>query len=363
MPRDQVAETERTFYVLERCKNPIRLLSEHLKGFAAKPGAYFLALALAWQLRQPGWRAALYQLFYFAEAVVLANELKRKQIRHLHNHFGDSSCTVAMLASRLSGIPFSFTEHGPNIFFEAGRWRLDEKIAGAKFVVAISHFCRSQLMLFSHSEDWHKIDIVHCGVEPQRYRAETRPTVGKNLVYVGRVEPVKGILVLLDAMAQLKREHSDIALTIVGDGSSRKKIEKQIDRLDLSAHVRLVGYKTQEEVAFLLAKADALVLPSFAEGVPVVLMEAMASGKPVVASRVAGVQELVEDGVNGFTVPPGDVHSLAQHIGQLITDPALSAQMGMAGRKKVEQEFNTDLEAARLATLFVSGPNNAASTR
>lgn len=353
---DQKAEEAATYYVLENCKRPSTFIGAHLRRLVRSPGSYFKTLGLAWRLRQPGLKSALYQLFYFAEAVVLAQELNRRAIAHLHNHFGDSSCSVTLLANSLSDVPFSFTEHGPNIFFEAGPWRLDEKIARARFVVAISHFCRSQLMLFSRSEDWPKIAIVHCGVTPENYRAETRSTSGQKLIYVGRVEPVKGLLVMLDAMAKVKADHPNVTLTVVGDGSSREMIEARTRELDLSGAVQFVGYKTQREVASLMTEADALVLPSFAEGIPVVLMEAMASGKPVVASRVAGVQELVEDGVNGFTVPPGDTQSLAQRIGQLITDPALSQRMGQAGRMKVEQEFNTDREAERLAELLLSGP-------
>nr|WP_314262204.1 glycosyltransferase [uncultured Devosia sp.] len=347
---DQKQEEQKTFYILEACKNPARATAIHCRALFGRSGRYFTTLQLAIRLRQAGVRSLVYQLIYFFEAVILAHELSRRQIGHIHNHFGDSSCTVAMLASTLSDIPYSFTEHGPNIFFEAGRWRLDEKIARAEFVVAISHFCCSQLMLFSDAKHWSRIAIVHCGVSPAGYASGKGP--GKRLIYVGRVEPVKGLLVLLDAMVELKQAHPDIELTVVGDGTSRKMIEARASELGLTDVTRFVGYKTQREVATLLSEADMLVLPSFAEGVPVVLMEAMASGKPVVASRVAGVQELVEDGVNGFTVPPGDAQALALRVNQLIGDPALSRRMGLAGRSTVEQSFNTDLEAERLAALL-----------
>ncbi len=294
----------------------------------------------------------LYQLFYFAEAVVLADELQRRGIAHLHNHFGDSSCSVALLTSTLSGISYSFTEHGPAIFFEGKHWHLDEKIARAQFVIAISHFCRSQLMLFSAAEHWSKIAIVHCGVHPGRYKVGATSKTTKKVLFVGRLEPVKGVLVLLEAIARLKQRHPDMQLTVVGDGSSRGAIEAEAQRLGLTGMVEFVGYKTQGEVADLLARTDMLVLPSFAEGVPVVLMEAMASGKPVIASRVAGVQELVVDGVAGFTVPPGDRISLAERIERLFADTVARERMGQAGRQMVEQSFNVDVEARSLAQLF-----------
>lgn len=326
-----------------------------MASLAKAPAAYFRALRLAWSLRQPGWKSGLYQFFYFAEAVVLADELKRRGVVHLHNHFGDSSCSVAVLASTLAEIPYSFTEHGPAIFFEAKRWHLDKKIARAKFVVAISHFCRSQLMLFSKPEHWGKIAIVHCGVHPDRYKPGTPALSGKEIVYVGRLEPVKGLLVLLEAVASLQARHPDMHLTVVGDGSSRPAIEAEARRLGLGDAVDFVGYKTQGEVADLLANGDMLVLPSFAEGVPVVLMEAMASGKPVIATRIAGVQELVQDGVNGFTVPPGDSASLANRLEQLFADPAAREMFGRAGRHMVEHRFNVEKEARVLASLLVGG--------
>lgn len=350
---DQKTEEDQTYFVLENCKRLGTLGRAHISKLFGAPRAYFRALGLTWRLRQPGLRATLYQLFYFAEAVVLADELERRGVSHLHNHFGDSSCTVAVLASVLSGIPYSFTEHGPNIFFDAARWRLDEKIARAKFVVAISHFCRSQLMLFSSPEHWKKIAIVHCGVDPKRYRSDQTRIPGKHVLYVGRLEPVKGLLVLLEAIANIRALHPDLQVTIVGDGTSRPGIEAEAKRLQLTELISFVGYKTQAEVADLLAVTDLLVLPSFAEGVPVVLMEAMASGKPVIASRVAGVQELVYDGVSGYTVSPGDVVSLANRIDHLVRDRSLAERMGQAGRDIVEQGFDIDKEASKLARLFV----------
>ncbi len=313
---DQKAEEAATFCILEAARNPLRLLAAHAGAFGHAPGRWLAALALAWRTRAPGLRATLYQLFYFAEAGVLAQHLRAHGVVHLHNHFGNSSCSVAMLASTISGIPFSFTEHGPAIFFEPARWRLDEKIARARFVVAISHFCRSQLMLFSDPAEWDKIAIVHCGVDPALYGRRPRGAFGKRLLFVGRLDPVKGVPLLLEAFAAVRADHPEARLTIVGDGAARGAAERQAEELGLDGAVQFAGYRTQAEVALLLEEADMLVLPSFAEGVPVVLMEAMASRIPVIASRVAGVPELVEDGVSGFTVPPGDVATLADRIGQ-----------------------------------------------
>lgn len=344
-----------TFYVLEAAKKPLTLLRAHGRAFLRSPGKWFSTLALAIRMRSPGVKAFLWQLFYFLEAGVLADHLRTNRVRHLHNHFGNSSCSVAILAAELAGIPFSFTEHGPAIFFEVERWALREKIARARFVVAITHFCRSQLMLFSEPKDWGKITIVHCGVDVSAYGRKAVGPFGKRVAFVGRLDPVKGALLLIEAMAEVLKTHPDASLTLAGDGPARAPAEAQAAALGISGAVKFAGFMTQGEVAELLAQSDMLVLPSFAEGLPVVYMEALASRIPVVASRVAGVPELVEDGVTGYTVPPGDVATLADRMARLMDKPEASERMGEAGRKAVEQGFDIRHEGAWLAEIFRNG--------
>lgn len=351
---EQRARAE-TFYVLAAAKNPLRLIAAHARAFVRSPGTWLSTLMLALRTRSPGLKALAWQLFYFAEAGVLAEHLRSNGVRHLHNHFGNSSCSVAMMASGISGIPFSFTEHGPAIFFEVDRWALGEKIARARFVVAISHFCRSQLMLFSDPAHWDKIAIVHCGVDPSAYGRKPRKDFGKRVIFVGRLDPVKGGPLLIEALAHVIARHPDARLTLIGDGPTRALVETKAEALGIAGAVTFAGFQSQGVVAAMLEDADMLVLPSFAEGVPVVLMEAMASRIPVIASRVAGVQELVEDGVVGFAVPPGDVATLAARISHLMADPALAAQMGIAGRQVVERDFSIQPEGAWLARLFRNG--------
>jgi glycosyltransferase involved in cell wall biosynthesis len=352
---EEVKALAETFYVKATAANPARLIAAHVRLLARAPGRWFSTLGLAVRTRSPGLKALLWQLFYFAQAGVLAEHLRSRQVRHLHNHFGNSSCSVAMLCSGLSGIPFSFTEHGPAIFFEVDRWALGEKIARARFVVAISHFCRSQLMLFSAPEHWCKITIVHCGVEVSTYGRKSPEAFGKRVAFVGRLDPVKGALLLIEAMAEVLKTHPDATLTLAGDGPARAPAEVRAATLGISASVRFAGYLAQGAVADLLSRSDMLVLPSFAEGLPVVYMEALASSIPVVASRVAGVPELVEDGVTGFTVPPGDVSTLADRMSQLMADPEAARRMGASGRKAVERGFDITRETAWLAEIFRSG--------
>jgi glycosyltransferase involved in cell wall biosynthesis len=354
MGEEEVAARAETFYVIDAARNPLRLLGAHGRALLRSPGSWAATLALAIRMRSPGIKAFLWQLFYFLEAGVLADHLRRNDVRHLHNHFGNSSCSVAVLAAQLAGIPFSFTEHGPAIFFEVDRWSLPEKIARAKFVVAITHFCRAQLMLFSNPADWPKIAIVHCGVTTSTYRRDPGGN-GKRVAFVGRLDPVKGALLLIEAMAQVLQAHPDATLTLAGDGPARAGAEARAKALGIDGAVRFAGFLTQGQVADLLAKSDMLVLPSFAEGLPVVYMEALASRIPVVASRVAGVQELVEDGVCGFTVPPGDVTSLVDRIVRLMDDPRAAQAMGESGRAAVERGFDIAQEGIWLARLFRQG--------
>lgn len=351
---EQRQEAARSFHVLPAVANPLAMARAEL-AMLPRLGRYFRALSLAWRTAPKGIKGRLYNLIYFTEALVLAHHLRKHGVQHLHNHIAKSSCTVAMLASELSGIPYSFTLHGPDIFFAPDHWRLDEKIARARFVACISAFCRSQAMFFSEQEHWDKLKIIHCGVEPDRYAPGER--TGTRLLFVGRLAAVKGVPVLLEALAEARRTQPDLTLTLVGDGPDRAALEAQAAAMALSGAVRFVGYKSQSDVAALLASHDALVLPSFAEGVPVVLMEAMAARMPVIATAVGGVSELVEDGVTGCLVAPGDGAALRAAILRLMGESALRQRMGEAGRAKVSADFSAATEAARLARLFRAGPD------
>ncbi|MCJ8283527.1 MAG: glycosyltransferase family 4 protein, partial [Rivularia sp. ALOHA_DT_140] len=285
-------------------------------------------------------------------AGILAQEIKRRQIPHLHNHFGDSSCSVAMLASALGGFSYSFSLHGPYIFFQPYHWRLDEKINRALFISCISNYCRSQGMIFAPIQKWNQMHIVHCGIDPALFKIVSHQGRGHRLLYVGRLAAVKGLPILLEALKSLKLQHPDITLTVVGDGGDRTDLEQMTVDLGLSKNVNFVGYKSQVEVRKYFEETDVFVLSSFAEGVPVVLMEAMASGVPVVATQIAGVSELVENGVSGYIVPAGDRKSLTQNIEKLLNDSELRAKFGTTARKKVETEFNINLEAKKLYQIM-----------
>lgn len=354
-----------TFYLIQAGRNPVTLFGAVLHGLKT-PERWWRAARLAVATCPPGFRMALWQFFYFLEAMILAKFMKDREIEMLHNHFAASSCTVAMLASELSGIPYSLTMHGPLVFYEAHRWRIDEKIRRASRVICISNFCRSQGMLFSELEHWDKFRIVHCGVDPTLYADEARPIpqrgAGKRVLFVGRLAAMKGVPVLLQAFAQAHARHKDARLTLIGDGPERGTLEELAARLGIADNVNFVGFKNQAEVASALSQADIFALPSFAEGLPVVLMEAMAAGLPVVTTRIAGVAELVEDGVSGRLVHASDADSFADALDALMASPAAARRMGETGRKKVHAEFNSLTEAARLGAIFTEAVREQAVT-
>ncbi|MEM6635725.1 MAG: glycosyltransferase family 4 protein [Pseudomonadota bacterium] len=347
---DEKAAAAETFYVAPAAKNPVVLLTAQFHALR-QPGRYLSALALAFRIRPPGLRAFIYQLLYFLEATVLARHLKENGVEHLHNHFGNSSCSVAMLASEVSGIPFSFTLHGSAIFFEPRIWRIDEKIARARFVACISNFCRSQGMIFASMEHWQKMHVVHCAITPELY-GKGREENGLQAVFVGRLAAVKGLPQLIEAFTKVVEDYPSARLKIVGDGGERRAIERLARGTKLEGHIEFTGYLNQEEVALQLRGSTVFVLPSFAEGLPVVLMEAMASELPVVASRVTGIPELIEDGKSGLLVTPGVTEELGAALGTLFGDAALRKQMGEAGRRKVVAEFDSVAEAKWLGTLL-----------
>jgi glycosyltransferase involved in cell wall biosynthesis len=304
------------------------------------------------QLGWPGVGGRLRSLAYFAEAGVLAHELRRSRVQHVHNHFANSSCSVALIAVTMCGVGFSITIHGPAIFFEPKKWHIDRKVHLAKFVACISYYCRSQAMIFARVSDWDKMHIVRCGVDPGLFERRVHTESAVQVLWVGRLAAVKGLPILLDAWARVSKEYQNVRLKLVGNGPDRSMLERQIEQLGIAERVSITGYLSQSEVRAELQRTDLFVMPSFAEGVPVVLMEAMAAGIPVVATRIAGVGELVEDRSHGLLVPPGNCEALAAAMLKLLGDRSLRQQFGDSGRAKVASEFNGMREAEKLLQLF-----------
>lgn len=349
-----VSERKNTTYLLP--VNPLSMLALNLKMLVSSPIKYLRTLKLAYKTRRVGVKGTLYQLFYFQEALLLADDLVRNNIQHLHNHFGDSSGSVTMLASQLSGVSYSMTFHGPHIFFEPTLWALSDKVKYSDFIVCISNYCKSQMMLFSDASDWHKLKIVHCGIDVESYTAATVQAqladAPVKLLYVGRLAAEKGVPVLLRSLIMLKNAGYSFHLTLLGDGPERQSLEREVNQHGLQEMVHFGGFASQETVRKTLQESDVFVLPSFAEGVPVSLMEAMACGVPVIATNVGGVTELIEHGVSGLVVAPSDEIALKGALAAYIDSAELRARVKVAARKTVETHFNLQTELNKLQHLM-----------
>jgi glycosyltransferase involved in cell wall biosynthesis len=340
-----------TFTILAR--PTLVFVGANLATFFAMPLRYLKTARLALGHRPPGMRGLLLSVAHFAESVVLAREIRRRGVTHLHNHFANSAATVGLLASRLLGIGWSFTNHGPSETDYPAGYLLPSKIAAAKLVVCVSWFGCSQGMRLVKPAEWGKFQVVRCGLPlhqlPTKQDRNGRPTT---IVAVGRLWPDKAHAGLLEAFAELHREFPEVRLRLVGDGPERGRLEALAEALGIAAAAEFAGRLSETETLAEIARADMLALPSFLEGLPIVLMEAMAMGVPVVATRVAGIPELVVDDVTGLLFTPANWQELAACMKRLLNDEALRNRLATAGRSKVEAEFEVQKSARQLAGLF-----------
>jgi len=285
-------------------------------------------------------------LAYLVEALVIADWCRRDKVAHLHVHFGTNPATVAALVSTLTGIPFSFTVHGPEEFDRAEVHSLGAKMAACCFVAAVSSYGRSQLMRWAAPQDLHKIHVVHCGLDGPYFDAPaTVAGDAPDLLCVARLSEQKGLPVLLKAAAMLRDQGVDFTLTIVGDGPLRGPIEAEVRRLDMGNQVRLAGWMGQPQVREQIRLSRVMVLPSFAEGLPVVLMESMALRRPVITTYIAGIPELVTPD-NGWLIPAGDPLALCAAMKAAIeADTAKIKRMGERARKRVMSRHDARVSA------------------
>jgi len=326
------------------------LAASALKTAASRPLRFCRAMQMAWRLGRRSERGVLRHMVYVAEACML---LKLTDA-HIHAHFGTNSAAVAMLSRILGGPSYSFTVHGPEEFDHPAALSLKEKIENASFIIAISEFGRSQLYRWCDLPDWPKISVIHCGVDQSFMNADS-PAIpqSRRFVCVGRLCEQKGQLLLVQAAAQLANSGMQFELTLVGDGPMRPQIETLIHQHNLQSIVRITGWASGQQVRDEILAARAMVLPSFAEGLPVVLMEALALSRPVISTYVAGIPELVEHNVNGWLVPAGSIEALTNAMRQALETPLDQlAQMGQAGRTRAIANHDVAKEAAKLKELF-----------
>ncbi len=320
----------------------------------SRPARFVRALGVALRL---GWRSdrgIFVHLAYLAEACVLLRWLQQKRVDHLHAHFATNPAAVAMLCNLLGGPPYSFTVHGPDDFDRARMLGLDRKIAGARFVMTVSNYGRSQLYRWCSHRDWSKIHVAHPGIDDEFLQVPVIPAPeAPQLVCVGRLDEQKGQLLLLDAVRALVAEGTACRLVLVGEGPLRSRIEAAIAEFGLSRHVILTGAVTTSELYGHLQSSRALVMASFAENLPSVILESFALHRPVVATYIGGIPEVVEPGVNGWLVPAGSVPHLQAALREVLSASVETLQwMGRNGAARVNREFRSTNSARELMMRF-----------
>jgi len=329
------AEAKMTFFVL----GAGTIAAAHLATLSTRPLAYFAGLFRAIRLARADLRKALRHLFYFGEAIVVGWRMRQRGLTHVHTHF---SSTVALFLTRVFPITFSATIHGSDEFMDPVGFHLHEKVAAAKFICAISNYGASQLMKASDPQLWHKVEVSRLGVDTSVFlpRPHRQKPERLELLSVGSLVPPKGHPILISAMARLVHEgRGTIRLRIVGEGAGRPGLEKMIAERGLESVVTLMGSRQQEQLRALYRETDLFVLASFAEGIPVVLMEAMAMEIPCIATWITGIPELIRHGVDGWLVPPGNERELAEAMARLLADADLRQALGRAARIRIREQY------------------------
>jgi glycosyltransferase involved in cell wall biosynthesis len=353
MGAEERGEAGRTYYVKRH--GILGAIAAHLHGLS-RPAAWLRGLRFA--LGLGGWdlQRKAYGLFYFTEALMLARWMDSRGMKHLHVHFASAAANVALVLKQFAPVGLSLTVHGPDEFYDApGQW-LPEKIAAADFIVCIGAYARGQLMHLSPPSQWHKFEICPLGVDPERYLPVRRTLSARpfTILCVGRLTPAKGQRILIKACHKLHRSGRTLRLVLVGSGPDEAQLKSAVAANGLEHVVRFTGALNQTEVRAWYARADAFALASFAEGIPVVLMEAMASAIPCVSTRITGIPELIRDGEDGLLVTPSDTDELAAALARLMDDAPLRHYLGRSGRARVQQKYNLVRNVERLGGVFAT---------
>ena len=345
-----IEEKQKTRYVLGDGIGAVMV--SMVKMALRRPGPFFRTLRLALSMSRNAVRPLPYHLIYLAQACRILPWLEERNVRHLHAHFGTNPAEVACFLRSLRGPEYSFTIHGQDEIEGAARLHFPEKVGRSKFTVAVSSFCRAQIMREIPHEFWSRMKVVHCGIENTFFSDDRTPPEDPVLLLIGRLSPEKGHLLALEAFAPLAKAHPKARLVFAGDGPMRPILEARIAEMGLGAQVDMLGWVDSAGIRREIDNATALIQPSFIEGLPLVIMEALARRLPVVSTYVAGIPELVTPDV-GWLVPAGDVPALRDAIDTVLTaDRQMLARMGEVGQARVRARHLIDNEARKLASLF-----------
>jgi glycosyltransferase involved in cell wall biosynthesis len=345
-------EEDSTFYV--KRAGAIGALKAIARLGLRHPGRFLTGLRITFKLGGLDARRILLCLFYFAEAAILSEWMRKCSLSHLHVHFASQAATVALILTVIAPINFSMMVHGPDEFYDVSSYYLEEKVAAARFVACISFFAQSQLMKLSSGSDWHKFDIARLGVDcshfvPRPFRVSPETF---EILCVGRLVSTKGQRILIQAAEQLISQGRMLKLRFVGDGPDRTELEHIVTEQGLSEKIRFEGSMNQDQIQAFYRQADIFALASFAEGIPVVLMEAMAMEIPCVATAINGIPELIRDGIDGLLVAPSDANGLAAAMARLMDESELRESLGKAGRQRVLENYEISASANRLRDVF-----------
>jgi colanic acid/amylovoran biosynthesis glycosyltransferase len=325
----------------------------HLATFLTRPRSYMRGMLWSLRLASFDLSKAIWNFLYFTEALIAGQWMRNRGLNHAHVHY---SSTVGLMMAKTFPITISITLHGSAEFQNPERFHLREKIEASVFVCAISNYGRDQLMKASGADQWNKFETLPLGIDTEAFAPGPRSSSDRtfNVISVGNLSPEKAQGILIDAVARLIREGRRLRLRLVGDGPDRRALEKHIVDLGLSNIVRMEGTLNQDQLKTLYRESDVFALASLAEGVPVVLMEAMAMEIPCVATRITGIPELIQDGVEGLLVEPSNAGQVSDAIAQLMDNPDLRSRIASAGRYKVIQHYNLAQNTERLARVFDS---------
>ncbi len=352
LTQEEREETATTFYV--KTAGVRGALRAHVAVSLGNPAGYILGLLFAIRLGGYDLRNILMNGFYFVEAVMIGHWMTVRKLEHLHVHFATPASTVGVIVGKIFSVTLSITVHGPDEFYDVSGYLLTEKISAATVICAISLFARSQLMKVSDPSQWQKIKVTPLGVDPLSFTPRPLPAREKtfNIICVGRLVPAKGQHILLAAVSRLRSRGRAVNLRLVGEGPDRDSLERLAREYGIADNVVFEGAVNQDKIRGLLEQANVFALASFAEGIPVVLMEAMAMEIPCVATWITGIPELIRDSTDGLLVPPSDDEALAGAIARLMDSYDLQKELGAAGRRRIIDRYNLRPNVARLAAVF-----------